>query len=336
MEKTQPLSAKLGEVRFRKKLVEQHLGRNNFFSGEPDQKEIIPVLKKRIDNSEKIFHSLKKRGFLLSPFLEIGAEKGQRSMILVNKFAAEGVALDLSLESLKSAQEFASLLNFSKLPILVCADAYHLPFADSTFPFIFCFETLHHFPDPTPIFKEIHRVLSPGGIFYFGEEPIKQTANLNLWRRGYHLTFWEKSLKFIGILPFLSKIGKTETGHGVLEEEFSLAVWKKGLSVFDKVETSVKPVFFGPSSSLAKKNNQWQNPNLCSRLLTMLEGGGIEGVAMKEKRGTSRQNSWRQFICPDCQKELKKDYCPTCRRQFEQKNKVYLLLPKKIQQSLYG
>src|SRR3989338_2026371 len=154
--KLQPLSAKLGEVKFRQKLVRQHLGKENLFDGEPDHKEIITILKERVNSTQKIFKKLQVRGVTLSPFLEIGAEKGQRSMVLVNDFGATGFGSDISYQSLKSAAEFAKILGFKKLPTLVCCDAYQLPFTSGSIPFIFCFETLHHFPDPTPIIKELY------------------------------------------------------------------------------------------------------------------------------------------------------------------------------------
>ncbi len=340
MGRLQPLAAKLGEVRFRQKLVKQHLGKERSIPKEPDRKEIIKILKQRINATRKILKKLKNKDFLLSPFLEIGAEKGQRSMLLVNEFGAQGFAADLSLESLASAGIFAESLGFQKLPTLLCCDAHHLPFKDNRFPFVFCFETLHHFPDPSPIVKEIYRVLAPGGIFYFGEEPVKQTFNLNLWRRGYHLNPLEKFLKAIGILPFLTKIGKSEVNHGILEEEFSLKTWQKALSIFEKAELMITPVFFGPSSPLVKNQSFWVTPSLITSSLIALQGGGIEGLAVKKGERKLAKDRPIAFICPDCKKNLAKKEkgfsCPRCQRQFSRKNGVLMILPFKLHQKLYG
>lgn len=338
MGRLQPLSAKFGEVKFRQKLVKQHLGKKGLIPEEPSPTEILEILKNRVNATRKILKKLVDQDFPLSPFLEIGAEKGQRSMLLVNEFGAVGFASDLSFESLASAKKFASLLCFKKLPTLVCCDAYCMPFANNSFPFVFSFETLHHFPNPTLIIKEIFRVLTPGGVFYFGEEPVKQTLNLNLWHRSYHLRPFEKFLKAIGILPFVSRIGKTETSHGILEEEFSLITWKKALSSFDKVEANVKPVFFGPQSGLIKKGRYWQNPKLMVQVLMFIQGGGIEGLGIK--RGKLKIPKNIVLICPDCQKKLtntKKGFsCLRCKVQFIEKDNVLMLLPTKLQDKLYG
>lgn len=337
--KLQPLSAKLGEIRFRQKLVRQHLGNANLFAGEPGQKEILAILKERIAYTRRILKKLADLGITLSPFLEIGAEKGQRSMVLTNDFGASGFAADISHQSLASSKDFAKILGFKKLPTLVCCDAYHLPFASGSIPFIFCFETLHHFPDPAPIIKEAHRVLTPGGVFYFGEEPVKQLFNLNLWRRGTHLSSWEKLFKISGILPFISRIGGAEVNHGILEEEFDLKTWRKALNPFSKVETSVSPVFFGPKSSLLRERGCWKNPNLITLLLIALQGGGIEGLAVKSGRSKYRTINQTILSCHDCQITVRKNshgfFCPRCQRRFEPKEKVLMFLPAKLQKKLY-
>lgn len=364
MNNLQPLSAKLGEVRFRQKLVKQHLGKENSFTGEPGQKEIITILKERIDTTRRIFKRLEARGITLSPFLEIGAEKGQRSMVLVNDFGAGGFASDISYQSLKSGAEFAKILGYNKLPALVCCDAYHLPFTSGSIPFVFCFETLHHFPDPAPILKEVFRILTPGGVFYFGEEPVKQSFNLRLWRRGYRLNPLERFLKTLGILPFLSRIGATEVSHGILEEEFSFRTWKIALKPFSKVEGLVSPVFFGPKSKFFKNGSGWKNPSLATLFLVHLQGGGIECLAIKEGKPRTNNLTVRELgnfdqqnivvrgksyhvktsnemlICPDCKSKLlkkeSKSICPNCKRQFNLKEKVLMLLPTNIQKKLYG
>jgi len=337
MDKLQPLSAKLGEVNFRRKLVHQNLDGQTYFPTEPSHQEILKILQDRIKTTKQIFQKLEKMGLLTGPFLEIGAERGQRAMVLTSDFKVKGYACDLSFESLSSAKWYAKYFKFKKLPTLVCADAYHLPFGDGSFPFVFCFETLHHFPDPTPIIKEIYRVLRPGGVFYFAEEPVKQMFNLALWRRGYRLNKIEEILRKTKLLIFLSRIGKAEVCNGVLEEEFSLGRWKKALSVFEKVETEISPIFIGPKSSLVFKNRQWSGPSILTQFYVALQGGGLGGLCYKKPvPQTLPLKIEPSLICPDCKKKLNQFSCPKCHRKFKEKNGVLMLLPIELQKKLYG
>ncbi|HUS96701.1 MAG TPA: methyltransferase domain-containing protein [Hyphomicrobiaceae bacterium] len=45
------------------------------------------------------------------------------------------------------------------------ADAEHLPFSDATFDLVSCRIAPHHFPDIPKFVSEVHRVLTPGGVF---------------------------------------------------------------------------------------------------------------------------------------------------------------------------
>jgi ubiquinone/menaquinone biosynthesis C-methylase UbiE/uncharacterized protein YbaR (Trm112 family) len=330
----QSLANQQGEVSFRKKLTLQHKSQTTYFPNVPNHHEILDILTQRNTTTSFVISRLLKQHIAISPFLEIGAEKAARSALLVNRFKSQGFALDLSLESLLSAQHFANRLGLRKLPILICADAYQLPFANKSIPFVFCFETLHHFPDPTPIFKEVFRVTSSS--FYFDEEPVSQLINIPLWRRDYKLTPLEKILKTMLILPFLSKIGKSETEHSILENSFWLNTWEKAISVFPKFTVNIKPVFFGPNS----KNI---HPNLFTLLLVALQGGGISGLCSKITSLTHAPNPTQRNIldllaCPTCHTHLNLNTlrCTKCRQRFVRRGNVYILLPEKKRQQLYG
>jgi SAM-dependent methyltransferase len=49
----------------------------------------------------------------------------------------------------------------------VVGDVSHLPFADRTFDMVFSKYLLEHLPEPRRAFREVHRVLKPGGHFVF-------------------------------------------------------------------------------------------------------------------------------------------------------------------------
>lgn len=48
----------------------------------------------------------------------------------------------------------------------ICAELAALPFPGSTFDAATCFAVLHHLPTHQDVFREVFRVLKPGGVFY--------------------------------------------------------------------------------------------------------------------------------------------------------------------------
>lgn len=101
--------------------------------------------------------AISSRGVNVSPFLEIGSGLGQRSIALMKHFGSCGVAAEISLGNQRDAPHVARILHHANLPLRICCDAQNLPFQDNTFPFAFCFQTLHHFPDPSPVVSEVYR-----------------------------------------------------------------------------------------------------------------------------------------------------------------------------------
>lgn len=333
----QPYTSKKAEVTFRQKLSNQHIGKEITFPGQPDQKQIIKVLSQRVKNSRRIFKSFTKQKISLSPFLEIGAEKCQRSTLLSSEFNARGFALDISFESLKSARFFAQKLGLKKLPILICADAENLPFKNDSLPFVFAFETLHHFPHPKKVLQEMRRVTSNEGHVYFSEEPVKQIINLPLWRRDFNLNSFEKILRKLYILPFLSILGASETEYNVIENQFSISTWKKSLNDFQNLELTLEPVFWGSKNYTDKK---WQiNP--ITRLLIAIEGGGITALAkiQKAKKPNHFNNIFDLLACPACHRKLKREtsafFCSPCIKTYPIRNNVIFLLDPPLRKKLY-
>lgn len=54
---------------------------------------------------------------------------------------------------------------------LECADAEVLPYADSEFEMVIGHAVLHHLPDLTASFRELYRVMEPGGVCVIAGEP---------------------------------------------------------------------------------------------------------------------------------------------------------------------
>ena len=333
----QSFKSKKGEVNYRSKLSLQYLNKKTIFSNEPDQKQIIRKVKERVAKTKKDFINLKKEGVLFTPYLEIGAEFTHRSMVLADNYKAHGFALDISLESLSLANFFKKNLKVKKLPQRICADAYLLPFQDNSFNFVFCYQTLHHFPNPKKVIEEIYRVLKPQGVFYADEEPVSQTFNLNLWRRPTNLRPWEKFLKGIFILPFLSQIGKTETDYGILENSFNLQTWEETLLLFQEATVQVETNPF-PGRSELQKNSKlgWLKPSLRTRLLLNIIGGGIRILAKKNGSISKSSKNGPLLVCPDCRIPLKNNLsCPKCHFIFPVVSRIKVLLKKNLIEKLY-
>jgi SAM-dependent methyltransferase/uncharacterized protein YbaR (Trm112 family) len=344
----QTIESKLREVKYRTKIVKQHLGEKPVFPNEFTANEFQKIVKNKLKETEILFNKLQKEGENFTPYLEIGSEYALRASLLESKFKACGFATDISLYSLLKAAQFARIYEFKKVPKTLCADAYNLPFKSNSFPFVFIYETLHHFPDPKPILIEAKRVLAPGGLLLIGADPIAQTFQIRLWRRPNKLRIWEKILKLFLILPFVSQIGKTEVDYGILEEAFPLKVWQNALSIFDSVEAQIKASLFGPIETIRKlKDEDWPAISLKTKLILYFLGGGFEAICRKVNSTAPKipsSNLDDLLICPNClkrfktEKSLKKTIrgfiCPKCQIFYRTRRGVLVLLEKKLETAI--
>ena len=99
-----------------------------------------------------------------SRFLEIGAGSCFDAKQLENDY--ELTLTDISANSLRKAKkELIKTRNY------LAADGLNLPFRENGFDAVYMIAVLHHFVDPTPVIKQIERVLKSGGTFIAGIEP---------------------------------------------------------------------------------------------------------------------------------------------------------------------
>lgn len=84
---------------------------------------------------------------------------------LLGSSIGTGVGVDLSLNMLQTGRRKnpAGNLHF------VQGDATRLPLVDDAFESVFMLGGIHHVGDRRALFSEIHRILKPGGRFYFRE-----------------------------------------------------------------------------------------------------------------------------------------------------------------------
>jgi ubiquinone/menaquinone biosynthesis C-methylase UbiE len=335
--KQQSVIAQKGEIEFRSKLFQQQVEGKSIFDDEFDTNAINEILLGRMKNTCEQMVQLKQFGVILSPYIEIGAERCQRSLVMENEIGSAGAAADISFDMLKSCEHYKNVFNKNKGPLRICCDANNLPFMSNSVPFIFCYETLHHFPDPAPVVKEVYRVLSGGGHFFFDEEPYKRILRVKLYKR--KKIYSKESLRAGYIRKifdyFFSASNCNEVEYGIIEnEEISLSVWKQALSNFE--EKKVKLHF------LRHFDSELFNPkHYVSNFLASLFGGGISGICRKSGSNTNKITPINELlICPSClengleSKLYKKElsfFCSVCGNKFPIiENVVFLFSLKKL------
>jgi len=295
--KIQPTEAKKGEIEFRRKLAQQHIGGVELIADEFDKSTIEKILSERMTKTYDQISALRDKGLPISPYIEVGAERGQRSLVLENDLDAAGVAFDISFDMLKSCEYYATLYNKKKLPFRICADANNLPFLSNTVPFFYCYETLHHFPTPVPIVNEIHRVLTPGGSMFFDEEPFKKVLHLNLYTRdkNYSTKVLNRSVFKQAIDYFFSAQSCNEVDHGIIEnDDISLKEWKKAFKPFSELNVSLTSLRRITTSMYPRKN-------LLLFPIVYLLGGSISALCRKAgKIPTYFPPIHETLMCPTC------------------------------------
>lgn len=191
--KAQTLSVKRAQVEF-----------HNFASlGEPER-----VLAAYAEENRRRGGLLRKHAAFtgaMTPFLEIGANAGHTSYMLANEFGADGFALDISADALRHGIALQERWNLSRAPVRVAGDAVNLPFRDGSVRLVMACQMLSQFMDIELVFLEVKRVLMPGGVFVFAEEPLRRMLSLRLYRCPYVdlMKPWERKLHEWGLLGYL-------------------------------------------------------------------------------------------------------------------------------------
>lgn len=73
------------------------------------------------------------------------------------------VAIDAAQHMLRIGREHVRRNHLAQRVALLCSDAKRLPFPDRVFDAVLSNSIVHHLPDPVSAFREIARVVKPGG-----------------------------------------------------------------------------------------------------------------------------------------------------------------------------
>ncbi len=279
----------------------------------------------------------------MTPFLEIGANAGHTSYMLANEFGADGFALDISADSLRHGRHLMEAWRLSKAPVRLAGDAVNLPFADESLRFVCTFQTLSQFMDIEAVFKEVHRVLQPGGVFLFAEEPLLRKLSLRLYRCPYYDTMkpWERKLFDWGLLGYLVRdvIGAhQEESFGIRQNHsMGLAEWDalaKKYFVAQEYDAFVPERGWGERIVKRAALSNWR----AARWL----GGTLAGTLKKAGTAPASRSMehFEQFLrCPDCHASMRLDgdtlQCSGCAYAAMNEEEVYNLLPSADRAELY-
>jgi ubiquinone/menaquinone biosynthesis C-methylase UbiE len=157
-------------------------------AGTYDEKWSISFDQRCIDYARDRFeHVAGRAGWPYGSSLELGCGTGFFTLNLkLAGVIGEGHVTDLSPGMVEVAQRNARSLGFEVEGRV--ADAERLPYDDDTFDIVIGHAVLHHIPDLDLAFRELLRVLKPGGRFVFAGEPTRHGDYVA--RRLSRFTWW--------------------------------------------------------------------------------------------------------------------------------------------------
>jgi len=153
-----------------------------------------------------IINGLDRNFFANKKCADIGCGGGRFSFVMAKLGAEQIIGVDVGKKSLDSARFNASRLNLRQIQFIL-GDAYDTELLSETFDFAVSNGVAHHHTKIEDAFKEIFRILKPGGqmwlymvglldeVFHPSREKIKSVMRM------IPLEFTVKTLKFFDVPP---------------------------------------------------------------------------------------------------------------------------------------
>jgi sarcosine/dimethylglycine N-methyltransferase len=152
-----------------------------------------------------------------SRVLDVGCGCGNFLIYLAKRFGCSGEGLDLSKERIAFAERKLAEEN-RRNPLNITfrhGSATRMPYETGSFSHVVSQDSLFLVPDKPRSHAEIHRVLSPGGIFAFSDflqpkKEIGERARIHVydrvrWTSGYSLTEYQAALEKAGFEIILAR-----------------------------------------------------------------------------------------------------------------------------------
>ncbi|GAA4345578.1 class I SAM-dependent methyltransferase [Angustibacter luteus] len=201
-------------------------------AGSYDEKWSISFDERCIDYARDRFVAVAgATGWPYAKALEVGAGTGFFSLNLKQAGVLDEVHVtDLSPGMVAAAQRNAERLGFTVEGRV--ADAERLPYDDDTFDVVVGHAVIHHIPDVELAFREMLRVLRPGGRFVIAGEP---TRIGNWYARHLGRLTWEATTRITHLKPLQDKWSRSKEE---LDESSRAAAleWVVDLHTFDPDE----------------------------------------------------------------------------------------------------
>lgn len=99
--------------------------------------------------------------------LDVGSGIGGPARTLAAEFGCRVTGIDITSEFCRAAEMLTEKVGLAAQLTYRCANALDMPFEDAAFDAVWSQNTLMNIEDKARLFREIRRVLRPGGIFAF-------------------------------------------------------------------------------------------------------------------------------------------------------------------------
>lgn len=114
--------------------------------------------------------------------VELGCGGGRNIQALLRKYPDAAITgLDYSEISVKKARRVNCRELRNGRCRIVQGDVSHIPFGDGMFDIATAFETVYFWPGPTESFREVYRILKPGGRFLIVNEADGENSHDDKW-----------------------------------------------------------------------------------------------------------------------------------------------------------